>query len=413
MKSKYFLLFATLYFINNFHSVSEELIHSIPSRKEAAHLDIEVTKLNTQILHPTRHDKTNKQIYTSDIMLNESQVLLLIENPEIFGALYSVNRQLPALKNIARQKNVSYEELENNLLAIKYENLPIELYAVLWNRQKNVVEKIYQFDLKNMSENSLEFHPISSYTTAKNSLEIELGEIILENSSNTLYELSTPVLSWTNSNGALKGELFIQNDKLFLRLESLEKIKNYMKPRVDNILIFPKDLKIISRENRSRSSTQSVNVGELLPDISLNSLFPSSQLVLTDIYGNLLNQVIISHGVLYSVDGNSSVSTTIQVQREGFLSTIFDPINAHDINVYVQGTSVSSGQSITVPLTSNSSNGAILNSSLSVSISTTTDFFGLIQNAQIDLGSNISPAAISKAYPGDYGATIEFVVEVE
>jgi hypothetical protein len=276
-----------------------------------------------------------------------------------------------------------------------------------------VVEKIYQFDLKNMSENSLEFHPISSYTTAKNSLEIELGEIILENSSNTLYELSTPVLSWTNSNGALKGELFIQNDKLFLRLESLEKIKNYMKPRVDNILIFPKDLKIISRENRSRSSTQSVNVGELLPDISLNSLFPSSQLVLTDIYGNLLNQVIISHGILYSVDGNSSVSTTVQVQREGFLSTIFDPINAHDINVYVQGTSISSGQSITVPLTSNSSNGAILNSSLSISISTTTDFFGLIQNAQIDLGSNISPAAISKAYPGDYGATIEFIVEVE
>ena len=415
MKTKLFLLFTILYFNRSIHSMAEELIHTLPQRKEAAHLDIEVTKLNTQILKPNGHDKNNKKIYTSEIPLAETQVLLLIENPEIFGALYSVNRQLPALKNIVRQKNLTYEELENNLLSIQYENLPLELYAVLWDRQKNLVEKIYQFDLKNMAESSLEFFPVSTYSLAKNSTEIELGEISEENFLEKYnYELSIPTLTWNNSNGVLKGELFIENEKLFLRLESLEKIKNFMKPKVENILSFPKDLKLMSTEKKTRSnSVSSVNLGERLPDISLNSLFPNSQLVLTDMYGNVLNQIIFSHGVLNTGSGSNSISNTVQIQRSGFLSDIFDPIDASSITVSIQGTTLSSGESMTVPLKSSSNNGNTLDTTVSISLTTSTDFFGLIKNAQLNLNSVISPTASANAFPGDYGTTVELLVEVD
>ena len=120
-----YLLLCTFVF-----SQSEDVIQTIP-RKEKAFLDIEVTKLNTTFIKPKDLNLKNRILTLSDFTLQPSHTLLLNENPEIFSALYSVNDRLPALKQMARQTNLSYNQKTVGEIEISYNELPKTIYAGL------------------------------------------------------------------------------------------------------------------------------------------------------------------------------------------------------------------------------------------------------------------------------------------
>jgi hypothetical protein len=291
MRGKIFLILSVVS-LALFSQQQDEVILSIPTREEA-HLDIEVTKLNIQLIKPSGLDSKNKIIAVNNISLNDSQVLLLEENPIIFEKLYSVNTKLPALREMARQTNLSYSQIGENQIEISYKEVPSKIFAAVWNRGKKVMEKVYEIDLSspvNILVENVKFRAtgLLEYISTRNPVEIELGELFNEGEEQCLYQLSNSTLSWTNGEETLKGHLYFRKSngttatqistsdfsktggmKVILQIASISELKNYAQGKTKIDLSFPKELELVAIKNEKRLSNSSINLGTHLQGKSL------------------------------------------------------------------------------------------------------------------------------------------------
>jgi hypothetical protein len=446
MMKKSILLYILLHTLS--FAKYEDIIQAVP-RKEQAYLDIEITKLNTRTLRPLSFNTASKTIIVPDISLTSSQILLLGENPDLFGALYSVNNKLPALKDIAFQTNLSYSQLDGERVAITYQEVPSLIYAAIWNRSERVVEKIYEIDLSNpISSSTMQFYPANSFTydKSKSPMEIELGTIYDKNGGGTLsYKFSSSTLTWKNYNEELSGYLYfkfpdgstvtsfdasnydeLSNIKVVLQFPSFNDIKRYAQGSSKVSIKVPRELEIVpistsssrakSRMVAASSTANSVAVGETLQNIPM--LFSSTASALKISCDNLdgssltSDTLTIVHGDLErGKDSSKTVNLLLSRQDSAdVLTTSVDNIklswsSTDSTQTSDQSITLSNGGSVKIP--------AILSLSRSSSLESGNTGFqfsitSLIRHENFD---NIAGGSYSTDLTGGVGATLYITID--
>ena len=324
-----YLLLCTFVF-----SQSEDVIQTIP-RKEKAFLDIEVTKLNTTFIKPKDLNLKNRILTLSDFTLQPSHTLLLNENPEIFSALYSVNDRLPALKQMARQTNLSYNQKTVGEIEISYNELPKTIYAGLWNKNSKTLEKIYQIDVEEFAKSQklpkikLEYsysknqHIYIDDYDLNNSYFLNIGKVYVENPSRV------PVnLKWENDIHSIPFELKGTSkdewvDSGFFSFNTIKELNTQEESGVwDIVLAIPSDsikaavtqnLPLQFKNNRKVTPVSNYNFTEessteIGPYIIHFKTSPKSGLI---VEGVTEGKVILDYGELQK--GGKSYSTSSQI----------------------------------------------------------------------------------------------------